>query len=206
MKRVRRRLLIPSLALAAPLAWTDAAGQDGAPLIIPSQSSVYNQTSVNLPAPPVAYGQDIVRAADGVSCQSSVASGGPYLDVGMIGSTDVFERQSQAIYGRVVMPLGRRSKRVDCTRLYELEIARMRLEMEVLRMGARTQALAPLEMSIAPVMLPAPTPAPIKTDAPPTSLSLPKSPPPPGLKPRVPTSARTPIAIARLERRRKGLR
>jgi hypothetical protein len=105
------------------------------PVVIPSQSSVYNQNSVYLPSPPIVHGQDIVRGASGMSCQSAVASGGPYLDVGLIGSQDVYNRDTAALYGRIVVPLGDRPDRPDCTKLYELEIARLSLELEMLRMG-----------------------------------------------------------------------
>ncbi|MEM9422773.1 MAG: hypothetical protein AAF986_09755 [Pseudomonadota bacterium] len=113
----------------------ERVNSSGQPIIIPSQSSVYNQNSVALPTPPNVSGQDIIRGADGTSCQSAVASGGPYVDMGVIGSQDFFSRDSSALYGRVVVPLGKRAKRVDCTRLYELEISRMKMEIELLRMG-----------------------------------------------------------------------
>ncbi|WDI32987.1 hypothetical protein PUV54_07225 [Hyphococcus flavus] len=104
-------------------------------LVVPSQSSVYNQNSVYLPSPPIVHGQDIVRGASGMSCQTAVASGGAYLDVGLIGSQDVYNRDTAALYGRVVVPLGDRPERPDCTKLYKLEIARLSLELEMLRMG-----------------------------------------------------------------------
>ena len=196
-------------ALGAAMALAgQAAAQETTPLILPSQSTVYNQTSVNLPAPPVAYGQDLVRAADGVSCQSAIGSGGPYLDVGVTRSTDVFDRGSQAVYGRVVMPLGRKPRRVDCTRLYELEIARMKLEVEMLRMGAKTTALhaAPMMPMGAPQAARAAGPAEVPPTVPhvsdpPEGTSLPR----PRLKPEPPTPRARPVALAQLERHR-GLR
>lgn len=105
------------------------------PYYAPSQSSVYNQSSVYLPSPPIAQGQDMVRGSSGVSCQTAIGSGGPYVDIGVIGSQDVFNRDTASVYGRVVVPLGKRPKRPDCTKLYDLEIARMRMEIELLRMG-----------------------------------------------------------------------
>ncbi len=39
-------------------------------------------------------------------------------------------------YARVTMPLGHRPPRIDCSRLYELEIARMKREIELLKMAA----------------------------------------------------------------------
>lgn len=90
---------------------------------------------MNLPTAPSVSGQDVVRGADGTTCQSAIASGGPYLDIGVLQSQDFYARESAALYGRVVFPIGRRSRRLDCTRLYQLEIERMRMELEILRMG-----------------------------------------------------------------------
>jgi hypothetical protein len=130
-------------AIAAGLAIVSAAAsaQDAAtPIIIPSQSSIYNQNSMNLPSPPVVHGDDTVRGAGGVSCTSAIAASGPYFDMGVIASQDVFSRSTTAVYGRVVVPLGERTKRLDCSRLYELEIARMQLEIDLLRSSAPAAA------------------------------------------------------------------
>ena len=39
-------------------------------------------------------------------------------------------------YARLTIPLGQRPRRIDCTRLYELEIGRLRREIEMLRLNA----------------------------------------------------------------------
>lgn len=104
---------------------TEAGPSEVRPVIIPSQSSVYNQNSVTLPNPSTVHGQDVVRGTGGVSCQSAVASSGPYVDMGLIGSEDVYDRATGALYGRIVFPLSKRQKRVDCNRLYEREIEPM---------------------------------------------------------------------------------
>lgn len=132
-----KAFIAPLMGLAGVAA---AAAQEdpslhGQPILIPSQSSVYNQNSVFLPTPPTVSGQDVVRSADGGSCQSAIASGGPYMDFGVIGSEDFYDRSTAALYGRLVVPLGKRARRVDCTKLYELEISRMRMEIDLLRMG-----------------------------------------------------------------------
>ncbi len=67
------------------------------PYYAPSQSSVYNQSSVYLPAPPIAQGQDMVRGSNGISCQTAIGSGGPYVDIGVIGSQDVFNRDTASV-------------------------------------------------------------------------------------------------------------
>lgn len=77
-------------------------------------------------------------------------SNGPYLDAGAAGraatpqtqSDDRLviysnDRDSEAMaYVRVTIPIGRRAQRIDCTRMYELEIARMQREIELLRLAA----------------------------------------------------------------------
>ncbi|MEM6650307.1 MAG: hypothetical protein AAF603_08660 [Pseudomonadota bacterium] len=94
-----------------------------------------NQNGINLPSAPLVTGQDIVRSADGITCQAAVASAGPYLDAGLIGTNDIYERDSVALYGRVVVPLGKRGRRVDCTRLYDLEIKRLHMEVALMQMS-----------------------------------------------------------------------
>ena len=108
---------------------------DAQPIVVPSQSSVFNQNGVNLPSAPSVHGQDRVNGASGMSCESAIASGGPYVDLGVIGAQDVYARDTAAVYGRIVVPLGKRPKRVDCTKLYELEITRLKMELELMRLG-----------------------------------------------------------------------
>ena len=137
-------LAAAALTIAAAPAFAQTTA-DGVPIIVPSQSSIYNQNSVNLPSPPMVHGQDTVRGVSGASCQSAVAGGGPYLDLGVIGSQDVFNRDTAAVYGRIVVPLGERPKRIDCTRLYDLEIARLKMELDLMRLGmpVRDRSAAP---------------------------------------------------------------
>ncbi|MEM7739372.1 MAG: hypothetical protein AAF225_01050, partial [Pseudomonadota bacterium] len=121
MRAVSRRapqlLAVCAAALGSAAAQQEVT-QSGQPIVVPSQSSVFNQNSVNLPNAPMTTGQDIVRGADGTSCQTAIASGGPYLDVGVLQSQDFYQRDSAAVYGRVVIPIGKRAKRHDCTKLY----------------------------------------------------------------------------------------
>lgn len=106
----------------------------------PNGSSYYNQTyqhGLALPHVPLPSGSDEFRAADGTACRSNTASNDAYLDVGAIGSQDV-EGSSigGTFYGRIIMPLGPKPKRLDCTQLYTLEIERLRHELQLVRMGA----------------------------------------------------------------------
>lgn len=112
-----------------------------------------NGTGVYLPpAPRGAGGEDSIETADGTRCRQSINSNGAYLDVGAAGSaasplnndlggTNLLlysqERDRKALaYVRVTIPLGRRPERIDCSRLYEMEITRLKRELELLRMAA----------------------------------------------------------------------
>lgn len=89
-----------------------------------------------LPAPVQPSGHDEVRAADGTTCRSAVAGNGPVLDVGGIGAQGRNGRRVDGtIYGRIVVPLGRKPKRLDCSTLYQLEIERLRHELRLARSG-----------------------------------------------------------------------
>lgn len=93
-----------------------------------------NQNGFSLPGVTLPQGQDEVRAADGTTCRSAVSGNGAYVDVGVIGGTGTATGQ-MATYGRVVIPLGRTPQRLDCARLYALEIERLQMELRLLKMG-----------------------------------------------------------------------
>jgi hypothetical protein len=101
------------------------------------------QYGVSLPNASLPSGADEVRAADGTSCRSAVGGDGAYLDVGIIGAPGRGGSSSSgAIYSRFVMPLGAKPKRLNCASLYELEIQRLKMELELARMGLSGQAPA----------------------------------------------------------------
>ncbi|WP_164746660.1 MULTISPECIES: hypothetical protein [unclassified Mesorhizobium] len=94
------------------------------------------QTGFTLPGVTLPQGQDEVHASDGTTCRSAVSGSGAYLDVGVIrGNSNSQSNSDLATYGRVVVPIGRTPKRVDCSRLYELEVERLQLELNLLKMG-----------------------------------------------------------------------
>lgn len=101
-----------------------------------------NQTGFTLPGVTLPQGQDEVRAADGTTCRSAVAGSGAYLDVGVIqGNGPTYGRSISDLstYGRIVIPIGRQPKRLDCARLYELEVERLQMELKLLKMGLDPQ-------------------------------------------------------------------
>lgn len=93
-----------------------------------------NQTGFTLPGVTLPQGQDEVRAADGTTCRSAVSGSGAYVDVGVIRGNNT-DLNDLATYGRVVIPIGRQQKRINCERLYELEVERLQLELKLLKMG-----------------------------------------------------------------------
>ena len=127
----------PGFAQSGPAIAPDTTGT----LIVPSTSSSFNQQGFNLPSVPRSSGQDIVRGTGGVSCQSSVGTNGPVFDMGVIGTNDIYSRDSAALYGRITVPLGKKPKRIDCSRLYELEVQRLKMEIQMMRAGHQVGAL-----------------------------------------------------------------
>lgn len=104
---------------------------------------------IYLPPPPSGPGgEDTIETGAGTRCRQSINSNGAYLDVGVTGhasggsaTSSLFPRpdgsgQEATGYARVTLPLGKRPQRIDCSRLYELEIARMKREIELLEMAA----------------------------------------------------------------------
>lgn len=50
------------------------------------------------------------------------------------GSTQPYSQQGGAIYGRITFNLDAESYNMDCSRLYELELERLRIELEQARL------------------------------------------------------------------------
>ena len=93
-----------------------------------------NQTGFNLPGVTLPQGQDEIRAADGTTCRSAVGGNGAYMDFGVMKGNGA-RYDDVATYGRVVVPLGRQAKRLNCSKLYDLEVERLQLELKLLKMG-----------------------------------------------------------------------
>lgn len=104
---------------------------------------------IYLPAAPRgAGGEDSIETAGGTRCRQSMNANGAYLDIGVAGTAAEpldnsrqiaysRERDSSAlVYARVTIPLGKQPPRIDCTRIFEMEIARLREELALLRMAA----------------------------------------------------------------------
>lgn len=100
------------------------------------------------PAPQGSGGEDAIETSDGTRCRQSINSSGTYLDVGATASASkpldrtavpTFSDQRDQeglVYFRLTVPLGSRPARLDCSRLYELEITRLKRELELLKLAA----------------------------------------------------------------------
>jgi hypothetical protein len=73
------------------------------------------------------------------------------MDMGVLGTPETSGvNGSAAAYGRLVIPFGAKPGRIDCTQLYNLEIARLKMELEIAKMGLsgkRTSAEADMSES-----------------------------------------------------------
>jgi len=95
-----------------------------------------NQTGIALPGVALPNGYDEVRAADGTVCRSAVGGSGAYVDSGLIGGgLNGNNSNTLSAYGRVVIPLGSRPDRLNCDHLYQLELERLRFEVQMLKRG-----------------------------------------------------------------------
>jgi hypothetical protein len=113
------------------------AGLLAAPALAEDVYLNQNQPGFTLPGVTLPQGQDEVRAADGTTCRSAVSGSGAYLDVGVIrgnGNNNI-DMNDLATYGRVVIPIGRQQTRLNCEKLYELEVERLKMELNLLKMG-----------------------------------------------------------------------
>jgi hypothetical protein len=131
-----------------------------APALVLACQPALSQTTlgnIQLPGQPqFPQGQDKIRAADGTECAVSTAPRDKYMDVGFVGGgssgtgvensypyivpgttlmpSNQYNRVTGGVYMRIVINLDAKRPRIDCNRLYELEIQRLRAEIEQLRL------------------------------------------------------------------------
>ncbi len=79
------------------------------------------------PASNIQDSSDIVRTADGASCEQSLSTG-KHAEVGSFRVDN-----SSGVYVRMVFQLGKKKSSIDCSRMYNLEVQRMELELDELR-------------------------------------------------------------------------
>lgn len=141
---LRRKAQVTSVT-ALLLAATGGAAIGQSTNVVNQNISGFNLPGVTLPS-----GTDEIRAADGTTCRSSIVSNGAYMDLGVMGNPDTDTVKANfAAYGRIVIPLGEKPKRLDCNRLYNVEVARLELELKLAQMGF-AQGIAPVSEQIEP--------------------------------------------------------
>jgi hypothetical protein len=102
------------------------------------------------PAPTGPGGEDSIETSSGTRCRQSVNSSGSYVDFGVTGTTSAGrDRTNQSLlyadqapneataYARVTIPIGRKPQRIDCSQVFELEVARLKREIELLKLGVK---------------------------------------------------------------------
>ena len=86
----------------------------------------YASPSIALPSARGGYQSDEVNTSSGVRCRQAIDS--PLMiDMGVVA-----DGTDQGVYGRITIPIGA-PKRLDCSRLYDLEVERLKAEIESLR-------------------------------------------------------------------------
>lgn len=93
-------------------------------------------------------GEDTIETSEGTRCRQSINNNGAYADAGVVGnrSRPTDNRTNLSLLGdnsdyamayvRVTVPIGAKPKRLDCTQLYDLEINRLKREIELLKLNA----------------------------------------------------------------------
>jgi len=116
-------------------------------IIMGSTAMADSTSSLNLaiPGSPMSYQSDQFRAGE-LDCSNAIGSA-TQLEFGVTGIIDK-DMGNQigdvGVYSRIVIPLGKRVKsRIDCNRLYELELKKK--ELEVMKLEQEIQALRTLQ-------------------------------------------------------------
>lgn len=105
--------------------------------------SARSEAQFSLPHSPTGPGgEDAVETANGTRCRQSMNNNSAYLDIGIGANAtmDSFYGNRSEMgdvlgYARIIIPLGAKPERIDCSRLYELEIQRLKVELEMMKMG-----------------------------------------------------------------------
>jgi hypothetical protein len=108
------------------------------------------QSGFYLPAPAPSPGQDEFRASDGTTCRTTM-DGTKRMEVGTFATAQRADRRydlpsylpedsqgNLGAYGRFTWSLDARPSRIDCQELYQLEIEKKKLELEMLKQSIRS--------------------------------------------------------------------
>ena len=102
----------------------------GTPVLADASSSL----NLAIPGSPMNYQSDQFRAGD-LDCSNAIGSA-TQLEFGVTGIIDKDmgnQIGNVGVYSRIIIPLGKRVKsRIDCNKLYELELRKKQLEVQKL--------------------------------------------------------------------------
>ncbi|MCG9651279.1 hypothetical protein [Vibrio brasiliensis] len=111
--------------------------------------------SLSIPGATIPSGYDRITTSDGTTCESTIASD-MYIQTGVMGiksgrdytdstyadktyaNSNLEAENNFGIYAQLVIPIGNKRKRIDCNRLYELEIKHLKEQLLKLRLEAMT--------------------------------------------------------------------
>lgn len=100
-----------------------------------SASADSSSLSLSLPNPPMNYQSDSFSSGN-LRCSNAVG-GGVNLEYGVTGVLSGLDTTSRGkdigVYARIVIPLDKPRSRINCDDLYQIELAKRRLEVQKLR-------------------------------------------------------------------------
>ncbi|NRF12899.1 hypothetical protein [Vibrio coralliilyticus] len=113
--------------------------------------------SFYIPSAVVPNGYDRISTSDGTTCEASIAPD-MYLQTGLYttGTRDEYEDRtsslyqgsanrtgsdSSGIYVQLVIPIGKKTERLNCNRLYDLEIEKLKAELNKLKIESQLQGI-----------------------------------------------------------------
>ena len=121
----------------------------GVIFVLLGSSAYADSLNLAIPSAPPNYQSDKFRAGD-LDCSNAIGSA-TNLEMGVTGliqKTDPFGNANQAgdvgVYARIIIPLGAKTKnRIDCNRLYDLEMKKKQLE--IMKLEQELKALRQLQ-------------------------------------------------------------
>jgi hypothetical protein len=114
-------------------------------LCLSTLSNAQNSSmTLSMPSAPGSFQSDRFRAGD-LDCSMAIGSG-TNVEFGVLGvinnnqqvTTSVApQNRDVGVYGRIIIPIGAPKGRVDCNRLYEMELRKRQMEIEKLEFELR---------------------------------------------------------------------
>ncbi len=100
--------------------------------------------TLSMPSAPGSFQSDRFRAGD-LDCSMAIGSA-TNVEFGVLGvinnnqqitTNPVSQNRDVGVYGRIIIPIGAPKGRVDCNRLYEMELRKRQMEIEKLEFELR---------------------------------------------------------------------